>query len=111
MPIPHAPFSCDTSVALPPLTTGNQVIFAKNSDRSPNECQPLRHYPRATYAPGWEVGISGNADPCPWMTDLPLCWSTCYWTGQVPDQGTYPEWMDDCQSLAQDWVRLCVVPD
>ena len=43
------PFSCDTSVVLPPLTAGGQVIFAKNSDRAVNECQPLRHFPRATH--------------------------------------------------------------
>lgn len=46
------PFSCDTSVVLPPLTANDAVIFAKNSDRSVNECQPLRHVPRATHAPG-----------------------------------------------------------
>ena len=44
------PFSCDTSVALPPLTANGDVIFAKNSDRSPNEAQPLRHVPRQTHA-------------------------------------------------------------
>jgi secernin len=42
-------FSCDTSVALPPLTVGNQIIFAKNSDRAVNECQPLRHFPRQAH--------------------------------------------------------------
>lgn len=51
MPIDH-PFSCDTSVVLPPLTASGQVIFAKNSDRSVDECQPLRHYPRATHPTG-----------------------------------------------------------
>lgn len=49
------PFSCDTSVALPPLTSNGQVIFAKNSDRSVNECQPLRHFPRASYPAGATV--------------------------------------------------------
>ncbi len=46
------PFSCDTSVVLPPLTANGDVIFAKNSDRAPNESQPLRHFPRRTYRPG-----------------------------------------------------------
>jgi secernin len=46
------PFSCDTSVALPPLTAGNQTIFAKNSDRAVNECQPLRHFPRQSHPAG-----------------------------------------------------------
>ena len=44
------PFSCDTSVALPPLTAGNQIIFAKNSDRAVNECQPLHHIPRQSHS-------------------------------------------------------------
>ncbi len=51
MPIP-SPFSCDTSVVLPPLTANGDVIFAKNSDRSPNESQPLRHFPRQTHPTG-----------------------------------------------------------
>ncbi|HET9659841.1 MAG TPA: C69 family dipeptidase [Thermomicrobiales bacterium] len=51
MPADH-PFSCDTSVALPPLTAGNQIIFAKNSDRAVNECQPLRHFPRQSHPAG-----------------------------------------------------------
>ncbi len=54
MPIGQ-PFSCDTSVVLPPLTGDGQVIFAKNSDRAVNECQPLRHFPRAAHAPGSTV--------------------------------------------------------
>lgn len=43
------PYSCDTSVVVPPLTADGSVIFAKNSDRSVNECQPLVHVPRATH--------------------------------------------------------------
>jgi hypothetical protein len=63
------------------------------------------------WAPGWEVGQTGNSDPCPWMSDLAMCWATCYWNGQVPDDNLYPDWMDSCSSVIQDWVRLCVVPD
>jgi secernin len=50
--VPTASFSCDTSVILPPLTANGDVIFAKNSDRSPNEPQPLRHFPRQAHEPG-----------------------------------------------------------
>lgn len=39
-------FSCDTSVAVGPATFDGSVIFAKNSDRDANECQPLCHVPR-----------------------------------------------------------------
>jgi secernin len=54
MPNPY-PFSCDTSVVVPPLTANGDVIFAKNSDRSTNECQPLRHIPRTTHPSGTTV--------------------------------------------------------
>ena len=63
------------------------------------------------WAPGWEVGVSGDVDPCPWMSDLSLCWVTCYWTGQVADDVAEPDWLDDCSLVSEDWVRICVVPD
>ncbi len=40
---------CDTSVATGSATADGSVIFAKNSDRKANECQPLRSYPRGEY--------------------------------------------------------------
>ena len=65
----------------------------------------------SAFAPGWEVGVDGHVDPCPWLIDLPLCWSTCYWTGQVPDAVAEPTWMDNCQNYAADWTNLCSIPD
>lgn len=44
--------SCDTAVALGTATADGSVIFAKNSDRSVNECQVLSHYPRTRHAAG-----------------------------------------------------------
>ena len=38
--------SCDTMVALPSATSHAQTIFAKNSDRPAEECQPLELHPR-----------------------------------------------------------------
>ena len=38
----------------------------------------------ASFAPGWEVGPSGNVDPCPWQNDLNLCWVTCFWIRKEP---------------------------
>jgi secernin len=38
--------SCDTAVAVGTATADGSVIFAKNSDRRPNEAQPLHHAPR-----------------------------------------------------------------
>lgn len=37
---------CDTSVALADATTDSTTLFAKNSDRHADECQPLCFYPR-----------------------------------------------------------------
>lgn len=44
--------SCDTAVVLGNISVDGTVIFAKNSDRDVNECQPLCHAPRRRYGPG-----------------------------------------------------------
>ncbi|MFL5759527.1 MAG: C69 family dipeptidase [Thermomicrobiales bacterium] len=49
------PLSCDTSVVLGSLTFDGSVIFAKNSDRPPNECQPLHHSSRRQHPVGATV--------------------------------------------------------
>lgn len=46
------PQSCDTMVAPGNSTTSGQTIFAKNSDRPADECQPLVLRERQHYAPG-----------------------------------------------------------
>jgi secernin len=46
------PKSCDTMVALPPATTQRQTLFAKNSDRSWDECQPLELHERKHHESG-----------------------------------------------------------
>jgi dipeptidase len=40
---------CDTLVALKGYTKGNVTIFAKNSDREPNEAQVLEYIPPAQH--------------------------------------------------------------
>src|SRR5919204_7056264 len=47
--------SCDTAVAVGSATFDGSVIFAKNSDRPANECQPLRHVPRRRHPAGARV--------------------------------------------------------
>lgn len=42
---------CDTAVALGNTTRDGSVIFAKNSDRQPNEPLLLMYYPRKSYPP------------------------------------------------------------
>lgn len=43
---------CDTMVALPGSTAHGQTLVAKNSDRTPDESQPLELHPRSEHAPG-----------------------------------------------------------
>ena len=45
------PSSCDTMVALGSVTAQGQTLFAKNSDRPADECQPLVLHPRRSYPP------------------------------------------------------------
>jgi secernin len=44
------PTSCDTMVALGSVTANGQTLFAKNSDRPPDECQPLIQHARRCHA-------------------------------------------------------------
>ena len=67
---------CDTLVALGNATSDGSVIFAKNSDRSANECQPLNYYPRRTY-PGDAVAR------CTWI-DVPQVSETFAVLGSRP---------------------------
>ena len=46
------PRSCDTMVALGTATRSGQTLFAKNSDRPVDECQPLVQRQRQTHPPG-----------------------------------------------------------
>lgn len=46
------PSSCDTMVALGSVTAQGQTLFAKNSDRPADECQPLAFHPRRSHPPG-----------------------------------------------------------
>jgi secernin len=46
------PRSCDTMVALPAATAHGQTVFAKNSDRPWNECQPLELHDRQGHETG-----------------------------------------------------------
>ncbi|HET8627302.1 MAG TPA: C69 family dipeptidase [Thermomicrobiales bacterium] len=55
--------SCDTSVAVGTATFDGSVIFAKNSDRPANECQPLTHVPRRRHPAGAMVGCQYLAIP------------------------------------------------
>jgi dipeptidase len=41
---------CDTLVALPDFTKNNSLIFAKNSDREPDEAQSIVHFPRIKHS-------------------------------------------------------------
>ena len=51
------PSSCDTFVALPPVTAGGKVIFGKNSDRPESEVQEVIFMPAADYAEGATLDV------------------------------------------------------
>ena len=65
------PYSCDTMVALGSSTVSGNTLFAKNSDRLPNECQPLVQVKRgkAQGGDGSQLPVhrcaSGGGDLCP----------------------------------------------
>lgn len=46
---------CDTLIAAPEVTKNKTTIFAKNSDRPPNEAQHLAWFPAQTHSPGMKV--------------------------------------------------------
>lgn len=46
---------CDTMVALGSVTADGSVLFAKNSDREPNEAQAVIYVPRTRHEPGSSV--------------------------------------------------------
>ena len=43
---------CDTIVVMPNASASGKMLFAKNSDREPNEAQPVEYHPAADHAPG-----------------------------------------------------------
>lgn len=55
--------SCDTSVVVGADSFDGSVIFAKNSDRAANECQPLFHAPRKQHPSGATVQCQYIAIP------------------------------------------------
>jgi secernin len=69
---------CDTWVALANVTTAEQVIFAKNSDRPIFDCQPLVYYPRQNWPAGSTAQLEYVTVPQPETTFATLG-SSPYW--------------------------------
>ena len=68
--------SCDSLVALGSATADGAVLFAKNSDRPANECQPLLQLPRRAHA-------VGSALRCTYI-EIPQVAETCRLIGSRP---------------------------
>ena len=51
------PGSCDTFVALPPVTLYGYVIFGKNSDRPANEVQEVVYQPASENEAGSKLQV------------------------------------------------------
>jgi secernin len=49
---------CDTFVVLPQKTASGKLIFAKNSDREPNEAQAIVRFPKQTYPLGTMLKVT-----------------------------------------------------
>ena len=70
------PTGCDTMVALGNATESGQTLFAKNSDRPPEECQPLVQQERLSHA--------ANAVTRCQFIKLPQVRTTCRHVGSRP---------------------------
>ena len=72
------PWSCDTFVALPDVTSGHHALLGKNSDRPVFDSQPLRHFPRREGTQPLElayVTIDDVAEPYAHIGGSPYwCW-------------------------------------
>ena len=49
---------CDTMVAVGNSTANGEVLFAKNSDREPNEAHEILYIPAARHFPGEEASCT-----------------------------------------------------
>jgi secernin len=108
---------CDTSVAVGAATADGSVIFAKNSDRPANECQPLDYYPRQTYPAGSRLRCTHREIPQVAET-LAVIGSRPYWIWgfeigvnecgvAIGNEAVYGRGgFDDDGLIGMDYVRL-----
>ena len=57
MALSAPPRSCDTFVALPPVTANGHIIFGKNSDRPETEVQEVVMFPASNHPKGEKVKV------------------------------------------------------
>jgi secernin len=69
-------FGCDTWVALPDATARGLLVFAKNSDRTVFDCQPLMFYPRQKWPAGSHINLG--------RITIPQASETCATLGSSP---------------------------
>ncbi len=75
---------CDTMVAMGNATADGSVLFAKNSDREPNEAQSLILIPHATHANGSKLNCTYVEIPQVEETNAILLSQPCWiWGGEI----------------------------
>ena len=69
---------CDTFVAMPDVTEGKAVLFAKNSDRDPNEPHQMIYVPAARHTVGDEVYATYVSVPQVAHTNAVMLFKPCW---------------------------------
>ncbi|XP_076460460.1 secernin-3-like [Babylonia areolata] len=93
----------DIFVALPPVTSGGCVLFAKNADRPPSEVQEVVYVPAADYPPGTKVKCTFlEIDQTPHTHAVVLSKAGWSWGSEMGanNQGV-------CGGCVSVWTRLC----
>lgn len=109
---------CDTLVAVGKASTDGSTILGKNSNRHPNETQPLRYFPRQRHKPGavvrstWGVEIPQVKETYEFVLSQPYwMWGgemgANEWGVAIGNEAVYSrELLEDKGLLGMDLIRL-----
>jgi dipeptidase len=109
---------CDTLVAVGHASSDGSTILGKNSNRHPNEAQPLRYFPRQRHKPGavvrstWGVKIPQVKETNEFVLSQPYwMWGgemgANEWSVAIGNEAVYSrELLEDKGLLGMDLIRL-----